>query len=120
MDPNLDIDFNDDQVQRVVMAATFCINTSTRLRPNVSEILKLLKGEACVDDFVNFHGSKELNNDDVDDIFPKFMIKPSLSFALRDIDHDCAPSNNAHRTSNTTVKKPRRLKLKDYLKDPQE
>lgn len=38
MDPNLDIDFNDDQVQRVVMAATFCINTSTRLRPNVSEV----------------------------------------------------------------------------------
>lgn len=40
MDPNLDIDFNDDQVQRVVMATTLCIDPSARLRPNVSEVIK--------------------------------------------------------------------------------
>ncbi|XP_038881379.1 uncharacterized protein LOC120072917 isoform X2 [Benincasa hispida] len=122
MDPDLDIDFNEDQVQRVIMAATLCIDPSARLRPNMSEILKLLKGEACVDDFINFHGSKEHNHDvdDVDDILSKFMIKPSLSFALRDIDHDRAPSSNPHTTSNVMVTKPRRLKLKDYLKDPHE
>ncbi|XP_031743168.1 probable LRR receptor-like serine/threonine-protein kinase At1g51810 isoform X2 [Cucumis sativus] len=120
MDPNMDIKFNDDQVQRVVLAATLCINASARLRPNASEILKLLKGEARVDDFINFPGSKELTDHDIDDIFPKFMSKPSLSFALRDIDNDCTPSSNANTTSNTMVKKPGRLKLKDYLKEPHE
>lgn len=84
------------------------------------QILKLLKGEARVDDFINFPGSKELTDHDVDDIFPKFMSKPSLSFALRDIDNDCTPSSNANTTSNTMVKKPGRLKLKDYLKEPHE
>lgn len=38
MDPNMDIKFNDDQVQRVVLAATLCINASARLRPNASEV----------------------------------------------------------------------------------
>lgn len=89
------------------------------------QILKLLKGEAYIDDIVNFRGSEELH--DIDDIFPKFVSKPSLSFALRDIDYDCTSSNNTHTTSNNThttsntaAKKTRRLKLKDYLKEQQE
>ncbi|XP_022132745.1 3-phosphoinositide-dependent protein kinase B-like isoform X2 [Momordica charantia] len=125
MDPSLDIDFNDVQVQRMVSAATLCIDPSPRLRPNVSKILKLLKGEAYIDDIVNFRGSEELH--DIDNIFPKFVSKPSLSFALRDIDYDCTSSNNTHTTSNNThttsntaAKKTRRLKLKDYLKEEQE
>lgn len=82
------------------------------------QILKLLKGEAYIDDIVNFRGSEELH--DVDDIFPKFVSKPSLSFALRDTDYDSTSSNKAYTTSNTAAKKTRRLKLKDYLKEQQE
>ncbi|KAG7034401.1 Inactive protein kinase, partial [Cucurbita argyrosperma subsp. argyrosperma] len=115
MDPELDVEFNDDEVQRVVMAAKLCIDLSARLRPNVSEILKVLKGEARVDD----GSSKELNHHDVDDIFPKFMTKPSLSFALRDIDYDGTSSTNAQSTTSNIIP-PRRQKLKEYLKEPHE
>lgn len=81
------------------------------------QILKLLKGETHVNDFVNFHGREELNDHDVDDIFPtKFMSKPSLSFVLRDIDYGCTSSSNAY----TNVKKTGRMKLKEYLKKQQE
>ncbi|XP_023544686.1 proline-rich receptor-like protein kinase PERK2 [Cucurbita pepo subsp. pepo] len=115
MDPEVDVEFNDDEVQRVIMAAKLCIDLSARLRPNVSEILKVLKGEARVDD----GSSKELNHHDVDDIFPKFMTKPSLSFALRDIDYDGTSSTNAQTTTSNIIPR-RRQKLKEYLKEPHE
>lgn len=41
MDPNLDVDVNDVQVQRMVSAATLCIDPSARLRPNMSKVIKL-------------------------------------------------------------------------------
>ena len=40
MDPEVDVEFNDDEVQRVIMAAKLCIDLSARLRPNVSEVRK--------------------------------------------------------------------------------
>ncbi|KAJ6402978.1 hypothetical protein OIU84_014983 [Salix udensis] len=48
VDPNLNGNFDEVQMQRMVLAATHCITRAARLRPKMSEILKLLRGDKWI------------------------------------------------------------------------
>ncbi|XP_065869330.1 protein kinase STUNTED-like [Euphorbia lathyris] len=56
LDPKLDKNLDEGQMKRMVVAAKLCITRSARLRPRMSEILKVLKGEK--------DGNKEDNNEE--------------------------------------------------------
>ncbi|XP_022973811.1 proline-rich receptor-like protein kinase PERK12 isoform X1 [Cucurbita maxima] len=45
LDPSLGSDYNDDQIGRMILAATLCIRRAPRLRPQISLVLKLLQGD---------------------------------------------------------------------------
>ncbi|KAE7997555.1 hypothetical protein FH972_002181 [Carpinus fangiana] len=45
LDPSLGSNHDDDQIERVVLAATLCIRREPRLRPQISLILKVLQGD---------------------------------------------------------------------------
>ncbi|KAM7257550.1 hypothetical protein ACFE04_013291 [Oxalis oulophora] len=110
-DPNFDGKFNKDQMQRVVLAATLCIRTAARLRPGISEILKLLNGDADVDTWVKCKNNdqedpKSNDDDDDDEVYPNSISESHLGLAFHDVvDDDDRSSSNVERsnTTNTTI-----------------
>lgn len=60
IDPKLDKNFDEDQIQRMILAAKFCITRSARLRPKMMEVLQF--GQTHVS-WLQYQ---------IDDIFPFF------------------------------------------------
>ncbi|KAJ7967158.1 Kinase family protein [Quillaja saponaria] len=54
LDPKLEGKFDQVQMQRMVTAASLCITRAARLRPKISQILEILKGDKDVKKFMNF------------------------------------------------------------------
>ncbi|GMH07692.1 hypothetical protein Nepgr_009532 [Nepenthes gracilis] len=48
LDPDLGTDYDHDQIERMVLAATLCIRRDPQFRPGISMILKLLQGDTEV------------------------------------------------------------------------
>ncbi|KAF3446804.1 hypothetical protein FNV43_RR11984 [Rhamnella rubrinervis] len=118
LDPELNRDLDDAQVQRIVLAARFCISQSARVRPKVSQILKLLRGQETAEVFVNslVMDSKDSDYQDDDDLIFEFGCNKPSGFALLDADSAIISSTCAGKSS----KRVHRLKLKDYLKEQQD
>ncbi|XP_062176496.1 protein kinase STUNTED-like isoform X3 [Alnus glutinosa] len=112
LDPNLDGKYDEVQLQRMVLAATLCITRAARLRPKMSQILKLLKGDKYVEEWDNSqHGDlKNLesqdNNDD--EVYPNSSAELHLSLALLDVDDDT--------TSYSSLEQSNILSSEEYLK----
>ncbi|XP_048331122.2 protein kinase STUNTED-like isoform X2 [Ziziphus jujuba] len=117
LDPELNGDFDDVQVQRMVLAARLCISQSTRVRPKVSQILKLLRGkeeaEECVDHVMD---PKELGYEDDDDLVLEFGCQRQSGLASLDAGSAIASSTCA----GTSPEKVHRRTLKDYLEELQD
>ncbi|KAM1650853.1 hypothetical protein FF1_003488 [Malus domestica] len=113
LDPNLDAKFDEVQVLRMVRAAKLCITRSARLRPKMSEILKLLKGLSDVEKQVNsqsFDIEESENWDDNDDeVYPNSSAELHLGLALLDVDDDTTSSSSSVEQSNS-------LSWEQYLK----
>ncbi|GAB2291946.1 hypothetical protein Dimus_026196 [Dionaea muscipula] len=102
LDPGLDGNPEEGQLQRMILAATLCLTRAARLRPRMSQILKLLKGEDTVEDWINStgHGQEEKENLDAgdDEVYVNNTSTQSyLSLAFLDADDDdftscCSPS----------------------------
>ncbi|XP_042040454.1 probable receptor-like serine/threonine-protein kinase At5g57670 [Salvia splendens] len=45
LDPNLGSNYDHDQVERMLLAASLCIRRAPRARPQMSQVLKLLRGD---------------------------------------------------------------------------
>ncbi|KAG6388640.1 hypothetical protein SASPL_150072 [Salvia splendens] len=45
LDPNLGSNYDDDQVERMILAASLCIRRAPRARPQMGQVLKLLRGD---------------------------------------------------------------------------
>lgn len=92
LDPNLDGKYDEVQLQKMVFAATLCITRAARLRPKMNEILKLLKGEECVAEWVGsqngdlMDSENQENNDD--EVYPYSSLQLHLSLALLDVEDD--------------------------------
>ncbi|CAL8995524.1 unnamed protein product [Prunus brigantina] len=115
LDPNLNGDYNDIQMRRMVLAAGLCINQSPRLRPKVSQILQLLTGETDADKYSDSH-AMESREDNDDDLFLEIDCKSHSVSAMSDTNDGSRSSSSTDTASS--VEKTRRYKLKDYLTIP--
>ncbi|KAJ4839362.1 hypothetical protein Tsubulata_043159 [Turnera subulata] len=88
LDPHLEADYDDNQIERMILAATLCIRRSPKLRPQISLVLKLLQGDEEVTTWARNQVSESEQNDDVDgDAFPT-NIQSHLNLALLDLEDD--------------------------------
>lgn len=112
LDPHLGKNFNKDQVEIMALAAVLCLTRAARLRPKMSQILKILKGEKDVetqseDQNESDNQSTESSNDD--EVYPESIAESHLSLAILDLDKDWTSlcSNPEQNTMHS---------LNDYLK----
>nr|XP_034927463.1 probable serine/threonine-protein kinase PBL21 isoform X2 [Populus alba] len=112
VDPNLNGNFDEVQMQRMVLAATHCITRAARLRPKMSEILKLLRGDKEPEKWVNPQ-NKDLqdpeNQDNDDEVYPNSSAGSHLSLALLDVDYDSTSFSSWEHGNN--------LSIEEYFKD---
>lgn len=120
VDPMLGESFDESQMQRVVLAATLCLTRAARLRPNMGQILRLLKGEeigeiktlakADVCDQEKKEENLDDANNDEDEVYGHNLDKKKshLSLALLDVEDDF--------TSCSSVEPSNSPCLEDYLK----
>nr|XP_009404967.1 PREDICTED: probable receptor-like serine/threonine-protein kinase At5g57670 [Musa acuminata subsp. malaccensis] len=104
IDPALKNDFNSDQVERMILAASLCVRRLHRARPSMSIVLKLLQGD---DDTVKWARSEVTTRADVlDDEMPNLEsdIRSHLNLALLDVEDDSiSVSSTDHTVDSLTV-----------------
>ncbi|KAH7663226.1 Non-specific serine/threonine protein kinase protein [Dioscorea alata] len=109
LDPKLEGKFDEDQVQRMVLAASLSINRTARLRPALNQILRLLRGDQEVEEWMNAQFKNNGNDLDCQDeeTYPVSSFGSHLGLALLDIDDDASvTSYEQHNISS----------WEDYLK----
>ncbi|KAF3786115.1 Proline-rich receptor-like protein kinase [Nymphaea thermarum] len=89
IDPSLAGKYDEDQIRRMMMAASLCIRRTVHRRPQINLILKLLKGDG---DAINWarqqlSNSKEPKNQDEEACLPP-DIRCHLGVALNDVEED--------------------------------
>ncbi|GMJ08124.1 hypothetical protein like AT2G16750 [Hibiscus trionum] len=111
LDPNLNGNINETQMHRMVRAATLCITRSARLRPKMSQILELLRGETTVEEWGERENenteSQEHHNDD--EVYPNSRPGFHLSVAMLDVDDDSTSLSSMEQGSNFSTE--------EYLKE---
>ncbi|RWW31521.1 hypothetical protein BHE74_00056303, partial [Ensete ventricosum] len=104
IDPALKNDFNSDQAERMILAASLCVRRLHRARPSMSIVLKLLQGD---DDTVKWARSEVTSRADVlDDEMPNLEsdIRSHLNLALLDVEDDSiSVSSTDHTVDSLTV-----------------
>ncbi|MCE3050276.1 hypothetical protein HAX54_046779 [Datura stramonium] len=66
LDENLNVNIEDDQVQRMILAARLCLTQAARLRPNISQILRDVEGKDGNEEAnAENNNSEEYNDDEV-------------------------------------------------------
>ncbi|KAI4297766.1 hypothetical protein L6164_037634 [Bauhinia variegata] len=92
LDPNLQGNFDEIQLQRMVVAASLCTTRSARLRPKMNEILSILKGDENIEhllDSCRDDHQRSANQDNIDDeVYPNSSAELHLSLALLDVDDE--------------------------------
>lgn len=119
LDPRPDADSDIVQIRRMVLAAALCIQQSARLRPKLSQILALLKGEKEETDWRDSYireitGSTKLENDDLG---PELEFRSFSESVFSDTDDDAGSLCSRDTKSTNSVK--RKLLLKDFLLEQQ-
>ncbi|KAM7482751.1 hypothetical protein LguiB_007334 [Lonicera macranthoides] len=99
LDPNLDKNINKDKIQRMALAAVLCLTRAARLRPKMSQIMQILKGEKQVEEFEDENESE--NQEIIDDeVYPYSSAESHLSLALLDIDDDSTSFSSVGQSSS--------------------
>lgn len=109
LDPNLDGNIDDVQAQRMLLAARLCLTRSARLRPKMSQILKILREEKDLEEWENSQfigGEKDVENTD-DEVYPHSSAASHLGLALLDVDDT---------TSSSSMEQSARISMEEYLK----
>ncbi|XP_011034991.1 PREDICTED: inactive protein kinase SELMODRAFT_444075-like [Populus euphratica] len=129
LDPKTNGNFDVVQMQRMVLAATLCVRQTDRLRPKVSQILELLRGEKDEGEWVNSYGNdlKKSSDEEPDDLFLDFGSKPGLETSFLQLNDDDASHSSVDTASLSRVDvttpsragRKSRSMLRDYLKESQ-
>ncbi|CAO2834237.1 unnamed protein product [Amaranthus hypochondriacus] len=89
LDPCMGCNYNRDQIERMVLAATLCIRRAPRARPHMNLILKLLQGDTDSLKWARLQVNASENVDRLDeDGFPRIDLHSHLSLALQDVEDD--------------------------------
>ncbi|XVF64488.1 hypothetical protein PTKIN_Ptkin09bG0173700 [Pterospermum kingtungense] len=107
LDPSLGDDYDGDQMERMVLAATLCIRRAPRARPQMSVVVKLLQGDADVKKWARLQVNASEGSDTLDDeACPRSNLQSHLSLALLDIEDDSLSMSSIEQS----------VSLEDYLK----
>lgn len=89
LDPSLGGNYDQDQMERMVLAASLCIRRAPRVRPQMSLITKLLQGDADVIEWARLevNASKALETHD-DEACPPSNLQSHLNLAFLDMEDD--------------------------------
>ncbi|KAF6167124.1 hypothetical protein GIB67_029762 [Kingdonia uniflora] len=103
LDPILASNCDNDQMERMVLAASMCIRRAPRSRPRMNLVLKLLQGDLEVTKWAKQHISASEEFDD--ESFPPPNIQSHLNLALLDIEDDSVSISSVDQS----------VSLEDYL-----
>ncbi|KAK7258022.1 hypothetical protein RIF29_32402 [Crotalaria pallida] len=108
LDPNLEGKFDEIQMRRMALAASLCITRAARLRPKLSQILQILKGDEKVEYFFNSHGDNyehsEIQESIDDEVYPNSSAELHLSLALLGVDDDTTSSSSTENSNSENSK----------------
>lgn len=88
LDCNLRGKYDEDQMRRMVLAATLCIRRAARLRPQMSQVLRLLQGKNEMDPWIASEYKEGECQDD--EAYPVSSVGSHLGLALLDVEDDDA------------------------------
>ncbi|CAN7090259.1 unnamed protein product [Brassica rapa subsp. narinosa] len=101
LDPNISGSLDEAQFQKTVLAARCCLTRAATHRPNIREILKLLRGEDEVEKWVKKVEEDEDCFDD-DEVYPNSNKDLHLSLAMLGIeDNDSVSVGSLERSSRS-------------------
>ncbi|EEF46074.1 ATP binding protein, putative [Ricinus communis] len=108
LDPHIGTNYNDDQIERMVLAATLCIRRSPRSRPQISLVLKLLQGDDEVKNWARQQVSalEEVEDVEVDEEAIPTNIQSHLNLAFLDLEDEDSLSVSSTEQG---------ISLEDYL-----
>ncbi|XP_023511427.1 brassinosteroid LRR receptor kinase BRI1-like [Cucurbita pepo subsp. pepo] len=106
LDPNLGSNYNKDEMERVVLAASLCIRRTPRARPPMSHVLKLLQGDVDITKWARqqINAVEDCNALD-DEVCPRSDIQSHLNVALLDVDDDSLSLSSIEQS----------ISMEDYL-----
>ncbi|KAG6435909.1 hypothetical protein SASPL_100790 [Salvia splendens] len=120
LDPNLGSNYDHDQVERMLLAASLCIRRAPRARPQMSQVLKLLQGDPEVVKWarlqvnasegpVHIEASNSVDGPDAidDEIMSRTNLQSYLNLAMLDVEEDDSLSLSSIEHS---------VSLEDYLR----
>ncbi|CAI9769804.1 unnamed protein product [Fraxinus pennsylvanica] len=112
LDPNLEDEIVEDQMQRMALAANLCLKQAARLRPKMSQILGILTGGKCVNEELKSqygnHNDLENLDDNDDEVYPDSSAASHLSLAFLDV--------NDNSTSFSSMEQSSPLSVEEYLR----
>lgn len=88
LDPNLGKNFNKDQVELMALAAVLCLTRAARLRPKMSQILKILRGEKDVETQREDQNDYDKQSSIDDEVYQESIAESHLSLAILDLNKD--------------------------------
>ncbi|CAD6202865.1 unnamed protein product [Miscanthus lutarioriparius] len=106
LDPRLDVKHDEVEVRRMASAASLCLRRSARLRPPISQILSILRGESMAG--IADQGATESDCLD-DEAYPAANVRSHLDLALLDVED----SESISSTENSSGLSP----LEEYLRE---
>ncbi|XP_057973395.1 protein kinase STUNTED-like [Malania oleifera] len=106
LDQSLGNDYDQDQMERMVLAANLCVRRAPGARPKMSVVLKLLQGDAEVMRWARLQvdASNEPNALD-DEACPRSNLQSHLNLALLDVEEDSLSMSSIEQS----------VSLEDYL-----
>ncbi|XP_037412292.1 proline-rich receptor-like protein kinase PERK1 [Triticum dicoccoides] len=112
VDPHLGIDFNDNEMARMIACAAACVRHSARRRPRMSQVVRALEGDVSLDDlhegvrpghsrFMGSHASSEYDTSQYNEDLKKFrkMALGTSSFQSSQL----TPSSDEHERQDPSV-----------------
>ncbi|KAK4774598.1 hypothetical protein SAY86_009533 [Trapa natans] len=111
LDHRLHGDIDETELKRMVIAASLCLRPAARLRPSISQILKLLLGECDMDAIANSDNVclQRSENADDDEVYPESCAASHLGIALLDICDDFTSFSSLEQQSNS-------MSMEEYIK----
>ncbi|KAF7816806.1 putative receptor-like serine/threonine-protein kinase [Senna tora] len=107
LDPSLGDNYDQEQIQRMVLAATLCIRRDPRARPNMSLISKLLEGDIDVMKWARLEvNASETQGMLEDEACPRSNLQSHLNLALLDVEDDSLSMSSVEQN----------VSLEDYLR----
>uniref|UniRef100_A0ACD5XIP1 Uncharacterized protein n=1 Tax=Avena sativa TaxID=4498 RepID=A0ACD5XIP1_AVESA len=105
LDPSLDVKHDEVEVRRMALAASLCLGRSARLRPRISQVLSILRGEEDTATFAPAEADSVVD----DETYPPANVRSHLGLALLDVEDTESMSSTDH-SSNLSP-------LEEYLRE---